>query len=379
MNENEKPKILFVEDEEEIRENIRIYLQYKGYEPIVACNGVEALELLQSQTPDLIVSDLIMPKMGGMQLLHKLSEMGIEIPVIVVTAHGTMESAINSMKNGAFDFITKPIDLDYMVQVIDKALERNALRRQVKMQQDQMEYDMNFAARIQRCLLPPPLHTPSISIDYIFHPLIEIGGDHITIHKYNENKVAIALYDVQGHGVSAALTATLIHHFLYQLLAENHPLPQIIEQTNQYIYGSLGQTNMFITMIIVSIDLEASIITVANAGHPDLLLAPNNATKIERIASNIPIIGIFKQLPKNPTEQIFPISSGDRLILYTDGVTEAINDSGKFLGISSLESIVMKHRHVEPSECLQKMYEEICQFQMDNKHDDLTIVAVDIK
>jgi len=376
---NEKPTILFVEDEEEIRENIRIYLRYKEYEPIVAFNGEHALELLKTHQPDLILSDMVMPKMDGMQLLRNLSKNGMDIPVVIVTAHGTMDSAIAAMKNGACDFITKPIDLDFMVQVINKVLERDELKRQVKKQQEQLDYDMKFAARIQHCLLPPPIQTPAISIDYIFHPLIEIGGDYITMHKFHDKKVAIALYDVQGHGVSAALTATLIHHFLHRLLAQECPLPEILKQTNQFIYDSLGQTHMFITMAIVTIDLDQSIMTVANAGHPDLLFSPNLNGTIERIPSNNSIIGIFKELPTPPSAKQIPLNSGDRLILYTDGVTEANNGNGKYLGVPWLESRIKKYRQYSSTVCLQKIYQELCEFQSDHKHDDLTIVSVDIK
>ncbi len=140
-----KYTILYVEDEEEIRENIKIFLNFQGFDVITANDGRQALLLLETNTPHLILTDLIMPNMDGMQLLHSLSEKSLEVPIIVVTAHGTMESAIQALKAGASDFLTKPIDFEYMIKVIQKVLSRRELEIRVQEQQEQMSRIVNSA------------------------------------------------------------------------------------------------------------------------------------------------------------------------------------------------------------------------------------------
>ncbi|MBD3267426.1 response regulator, partial [bacterium] len=249
--------ILIVDDEEEIRENLFDFLEYKGFTPLEAEHGLDALQKLQEYTPDLILSDLMMPQMGGMDFLRALKERKIDIPVVIMTAFGTVEYAIDAMKNGAVDFLTKPIDLPYTMQVIDRVIQRSELERKVREQQRQMEEDLSHAAMIQCCLLPDPIVTDFVSLQYRFEPLIEIGGDYLTVHKYHDKKVAAALYDVSGHGVSAALTGSLIHNQLMMSLEEERSGPaEILDALNKAIIHRIGKTGMFITIILALIDLD---------------------------------------------------------------------------------------------------------------------------
>lgn len=153
-----KPKILVVDDDPDIVTMLKDRLESLGHEPAAAADGVKALELINQDPPDVILLDLEMPRMSGLEVLKKLTEdhpKGIgpqrrvavpaaglsvcDIPVIVMTAHGTIASAVEAMKCGAYDFITKPFNMDYLAIVISKALEREALRLQVEYLRSEVE------------------------------------------------------------------------------------------------------------------------------------------------------------------------------------------------------------------------------------------------
>ena len=126
-------KILIVDDDPDIVMMLEDRLQASAYETVVATEGQQALDQIVHESPQLILLDLTLPKVSGLDVLKRLSQMkpSDNIPVIVMTAHGSIEAAVEAMKEGAYDFLTKPLDRDHLLIVIRKALERDALRRQV--------------------------------------------------------------------------------------------------------------------------------------------------------------------------------------------------------------------------------------------------------
>jgi len=126
-------KILIVDDDEDITTMLEDRLQASDYGTLVAADGVQALEKIEQEAPHLMLLDLDMPRLGGLDVLKRLPTVkhAEDIPVIVMTAHGSIEAAVEAMKHGAYDFLTKPLDKDHLLIVIGKALERASLKRQV--------------------------------------------------------------------------------------------------------------------------------------------------------------------------------------------------------------------------------------------------------
>lgn len=123
-----KYRILVVDDEESIREFFEIMLKREGFEVQTAVNGREALEKLGRHSFDLIISDIQMPEVSGMELLSRVREMDPEMVVLMITAFGNTETAVEAMKLGAYDYIQKPFKIDEIKIVINKALERRSLK-----------------------------------------------------------------------------------------------------------------------------------------------------------------------------------------------------------------------------------------------------------
>jgi len=117
-----KAHVLIVDDEPNVRRVLGTLLEQAGWATTRAESGEQALDLVRAQDPDLVITDLKMPGMDGMELLGRLQSSFPEIPVIMLTAHGTITNAVEAMKLGAHDFITKPFDRDDVVQLLEKAL-----------------------------------------------------------------------------------------------------------------------------------------------------------------------------------------------------------------------------------------------------------------
>jgi DNA-binding NtrC family response regulator len=119
--------VLIVDDDASARRLLRVRLQALGCEPITAADGKEALEALRRDLPAAMLLDLEMPWMGGLELLRELRRGGIDVPTIVITAHGSIETAVEAMKEGAYDFLPKPFDPHHLEIVVRKTLERRHL------------------------------------------------------------------------------------------------------------------------------------------------------------------------------------------------------------------------------------------------------------
>ena len=127
MNNIAKQTVLIVDDQESIRVALSRMLSKEGYEVLLADEGEKALDVLREKKVNVMLSDLKMPKMDGLQLLKASKLVKPEVEVILITAHGTIEKAVGAMKDGAYDFITKPFKKIVIVNMIKKALEKQAL------------------------------------------------------------------------------------------------------------------------------------------------------------------------------------------------------------------------------------------------------------
>jgi two-component system, NtrC family, response regulator AtoC len=125
-------KILIIDDEPTLRESLQIALSGSGYEVKAARTGEEGLDLFEKEIPDLVLLDHWLPGINGDQVLQKIKEVNPEIPVIIMTAQGSVELAVQSMKMGAFDFLVKPFELDQIETLVQKGLERARLKREVE-------------------------------------------------------------------------------------------------------------------------------------------------------------------------------------------------------------------------------------------------------
>jgi len=141
-------KLLAIEDDETVRDVLRAFLGEKGFEVTLAENGEAGLDLLRSGKFDIILTDLVMPGVSGMDVLKEVVAARISIPVIVMTAHGTVQTAVEAMRLGAFDYITKPFNLDELMIVLEKALSVSKLQKENVMLKMQLKKKFNFKGLI---------------------------------------------------------------------------------------------------------------------------------------------------------------------------------------------------------------------------------------
>jgi two-component system response regulator AtoC len=183
-------RVLVADDEENLRLVLRTLLRRHGYEVETAATGEEALALVDSFGPDVVLTDVRMPKMGGLDLLQTLRAKGNEATVIVMSAYGNMDLAIEAMKAGAYDYVQKPFKPDEVVLTLRKAEERESLRRENRALRDEIRKEHRFEDILAK----------SPRMQEIFRTITKIADYKTTILVTGES------------GVGKELVARAVHH-----------------------------------------------------------------------------------------------------------------------------------------------------------------------
>lgn len=119
----EKPVVLIVDDEMIMRDSLSAWLEDEGFETITTEWALDALKIIKNRPIDVAIVDIKMPVMDGIMLLKKIKEINSELPIIMITAHATVESAIEAMKEGAYDYVMKPFPLEKLTNLIRRVVE----------------------------------------------------------------------------------------------------------------------------------------------------------------------------------------------------------------------------------------------------------------
>ncbi len=127
-----KAKILIIDDDRSIRRTLKEILEYESYRVDEAVNGIEGMVKIKTNPYDVVFCDIKMPKMDGMEVLDNAMKIKPDIPIIMISGHGTMETAVNAVKKGAFDFIAKPPDLNRLLITVRNALDKSDLITETK-------------------------------------------------------------------------------------------------------------------------------------------------------------------------------------------------------------------------------------------------------
>lgn len=282
-------RILSVDDDSKLRERIASYLEDSGFVVYEANNGKEALEIFHLKKPDLVLCDLQMPIMGGLELIEILIKESPETPVIVISGTDVMSNIIDALRLGAWDFIPKPItNLTVLEHAVCKALERGRLvvenknyrteleEKNIQLTQSlgQLKEDQYAGKSVQQKLLPK---TNFQFKDYNFShkviPSLYLSGDFVDYFQITQDKIGFYIADVSGHGASSAFITVLLKSLMEQFLSQYqlhqddlivHPEKVLKHLSDDILNAKLGK---YLTMIYCVLDLKKNVLLYSVGGH----------------------------------------------------------------------------------------------------------------
>ena len=381
-------KILSVDDEIDLELLLTQYFRRKirkgEYEFVFAHNGLEALTMmLKHPDIEIILSDINMPEMDGLTLLAKINEMrNPALKVIMVSAYGDMGNIRQAMNNGAFDFATKPIDLDDLSLTIEKAIEQIDYVHRSQQEHSQLESlkgDLAIAAEIQQAILPqvfPPFPelVGKFDIAASMTPAKDVGGDFYDFFRIDDNRIGLIMADVSGKGIPAAIFMAVSRTLIRATGMRGVSPAECIEYSNRLLADE-SVNCMFVTVFYGILDLSTSMLTYCNAGHnPPFLLKPGGqATALPM--NGDPMVGAMDGLQFH--EHSVGLEKGDALVMYTDGVTEAVNTAFEEFGEARLCDTLATQTGSNCAQLIAAVKGAVTTFAGDaEQSDDITIMAV---
>jgi sigma-B regulation protein RsbU (phosphoserine phosphatase) len=282
----------------------------------------------------------MMPELNGYQVLDRLKAKGRlrDLPVIVLSSLGDLESIVQCITLGAEDYLCKPYDPVLLRARIGASLEKKRLRDRLREQLRAIEHELDLAARIQQSILPRKFPVSErIEVFAEMTPARHIGGDFYDFFQIDETRFGFAIADVSGKGAPAALFMALSRAFLKATAGEGMPAGACLERVNRLVRAE-NRVGMFVTVFYGILDARTGEVEFANAGHNHPYLLRPGAPPALLHHHNSPAIGALKQVIY-PTHRLL-LRPEDRLFLYTDGITEAMNEAGELFSEDRLEQVL---------------------------------------
>ncbi|QVL47467.1 MAG: SpoIIE family protein phosphatase [Thiocapsa sp.] len=353
-------RILIADDASDAREILGRLLKRWGHEVVTASNGREAWEILRQEPLRLIISDWMMPEIDGLELCRRVREAQWEhyVYFILLTARDDKEDLIEGMTAGADDFLTKSFNFEELRVRLRAAerilsLESQLALRNSKLEEtngklhaalDRIQQDLRAAAALQASLLPKdPNVSPAVALAWLFLPATEIGGDIFDFFRLNDRDLGFYHLDVAGHGVPSAMMSVTLSRTLSAELGEGHLVapPEgerrvkapdaVVADLNRRFQS--GDNAPYFTMVYGYIDTHSGRGELCQAGHPHPLLARRDG-RVEQVGHGGFAVGMLEGVPYDSVA--FTLEPGDRLILYSDGITDCRNAEGESFELERL-------------------------------------------
>ena len=381
-------KILSVDDESDLELLLTQYFRRKirkgEYEFSFAHNGLEALTmLLKNKDYDIILSDINMPEMDGLTLLTKINEMqNPALKCIMVSAYGDMGNIRQAMNNGAFDFATKPIDLDDLSLTIEKAIEQINYIKTMQDEHSQLESlkgDLAIAREIQLAILPrvfPPFPEDADKFDIAASMTAakDVGGDFYDFFRIDEDRIGFVIADVSGKGVPAAIFMAVSRTLIRATGIRGSGPAECITYCNKLL-AQESVDCMFVTVFYAIYNTKAGEITYCNAGHnPPYRLKKRGEVEALPMAKD-PMVGAIDDMTFH--EDTLQLETGETLVLFTDGVTEAMNSSFEEFGEQRLTDTLEEVTLHSSQQIVEAIKTDVKAFAGDaEQSDDITMLVL---
>ncbi len=341
--------VLVVDDDFVSRELIISYLLEAGFRNIDAAeNGLQALEKIQSSTPGLLILDIVMPEMNGLELCQRLrcDSAYRGLPILVQTAHDKPDDRRKVFAAGATDLVFKPIHAEELVARVRIHIENMLLVRSMRRYQERVAHELSFARRMQLDMLPGAEDLDAIHRRYgvrilsHFAPSSELGGDFWGVFGINEKMLGIYVVDFTGHGVMSALNTVRLHTMLHEIPLVLADSSAFTEEVNARLTDLLP-VGQFATIIYGTLDIEKNLFTYSAAAAPNPISGSDQSPVRFYDGSGMPL-GISKST-RHPKREI-PVSQGGFILLYSDALTESLDASGTMFGDQRLLKLVREAR-----------------------------------
>lgn len=327
-------RVLVVDDNEMNRDILARRLSRIGLNVDTAEDGNTGLDKILTGEYNLIMLDIMMPDIDGIEVLKRTREFfsKTELPVIMATAKDEGADLAEALSLGANDYVTKPLDFKVVRARVDNVLGYTQAANELSVANERMRNDLEAAARVQQSLLPDE-HVDVEGAEFMWHyrPCDELAGDGLNVFKCDDENVAMYVMDVSGHGVAAALLSVSVTHHLSQLIgssdesaqcdmtAENVVSPAWLASNLNALFPMQSVGRHYFTFVYGVLNVKTRQFCFVSAGSPGPLVVHADGTSEVHDVPAVPI-GMFPD--SEYIDTVIQLQQGDRLYLHSDGLYE---------------------------------------------------------
>ena len=367
-------RILVADDQPDVLEALRWLLTGEGYEPDFVTSTDGVMERLQQSPYDLLLMDLNYSRdttsgREGLDLIPKVRAHDASLPIVVMTGWGSIDTAVEAMRRGAKSFVQKPWEDVTLLEILEREVsEGRAARRRDHRQQR----DFEEARLIQRGLLPTAVpQVGGIDLSVSWQPADGVGGDCFDTLAFG-NVLAISIADIAGKGLPAALLMSNLQAAVRAFAQENVSPASICDSVNRLLCRNMA-AGRFATFCYARIEPNGGRVVYSNAGHnPPLLFRADGS--VHQLSEGGMVLGVFPDISYEQGE--VALEPGDRVVFYTDGISEARNPDGDEYGEERLAAAALKTRRASADAIKHAVLGDVNAFTGGRFEDDATLIVV---
>ena len=378
------PRALIADDQPDVLTALRLLLRNAGYQTEAVSSPAEVLEAIRHGQFDLVLMDLNYARdttsgQEGLDLISNIRRLDSSLPIVVLTAWGSVELAVEVMHRGGRDFVQKPWDNSRLLQSLNTQIElgrkkrqKLSLEAQSRSLTDKLQLEIEESKEIQAALLPKEIpRIDGFDIAITWNPARSVGGDYFDVMKFSEDHSALCIADVAGKGLPAALLMSNVQAVLKSFANETAAPGELCARVNSVMCDNTV-LHRFITCFYALLDSQNKTLSYTNAGHCPPMLIRNG--ECLRLKEGGPVFGVF---PHEPYVQAdVQLQSGDCLVLFTDGVTEASNALGKEFGEERLQKLLLANCHLDAGDLRDRIMADVNEYSAGEVYDDATLMVV---
>jgi sigma-B regulation protein RsbU (phosphoserine phosphatase) len=372
---SETGHVLIADDQLHVLDALQMLLSGWGLATDAVTHPARVLQALETGQFDVVLMDLNYTRDTveggeGLELVSQIHSMDSLLPVVVMTAWSSVGLAVEAMRRGASDFIQKPWDNQQLLQKLQKQVSWAREQRRTQRQRDR---ELQEAREIQDRLLPERLpDVVGYEVAAMTQPLQFVGGDYYTVVRISDRHTALCIADVAGKGLPAALLMSSLQAALTPLICESLTPRELCHRVNR-ILCDLTPLGKFITFFYAVLDNVDNRLTYCNAGHNPPLLIRADGTSTELKAGGA-VLGQFPHWLYEQSE--LQLRSGDKLLLFTDGLVEACNADEKSFGEHNLVLIALENPSSSAEELMGLLMRAASQHSGEHFQDDASLIVL---
>ena len=382
------PRTLIADDEPDILTALRLLLKNDGYEPETASSPAAVLAAIERSQFDVVLIDLNYARdttsgREGIDLISRIQALDPSLPIVVMTAWATVDLAVEAMRRGVRDFVQKPWENPRLLRTLRKQVKHARARRTVlhriadhRKTDAQLRRELTEARELQENLLTnTDASIAGLQVAINWQPATTVGGDYVAAFNIDDKHAALCVADVVGKSLPAALLMANFQASLKSLSSRYLSPADVGTRLNDVLYANIP-LNKFVTAFYGVVNIPERKLAFTNAGHNPPLLVRSDGECV-RLETGGSVLGAFPDAPYAQGE--IELRHDDRLVLFTDGLTEAVDVDGEQFGEDRLIRLLCEHRERSAEELKAIVFSAVGEFCGNTFRDDaaLMIVAID--